>query len=149
MGLYTGLFASMNISASALTAERFRMDTIANNIANVNTTRTIEGGPYRRRLVVFEPRDDQHSFASLLAAKTGGAGEGVRVTGIIKSEEPLRMVYDPNHPDANEQGYVLMPGINIVTEMVDLMTASRAYEANVTAINTSKTMAMKALEIGK
>ena len=146
-----GLFTAINRSASGLTAERLRMDTIANNIANVNATRTAEGGPYRRQMVVFEPRKEE-TFASILAKSQGrgsGVGEGVRVTGIIKSTEPFRMVYDPGHPDANEEGYVAMPNVNIITEMVDMMTATRAYEANVTAVNTAKSMAMKALEIGR
>jgi flagellar basal-body rod protein FlgC len=145
-----GLFKAINSAASGLTAERLRMDTIANNIANVNATRTAEGGPYRRQMVIFEPRTNGESFASILSkSQNRGIGDGVRVTGIVKSAEPLKMVYDPGHPDANEQGYVAMPNVNIVTEMVDMITATRGYEANVTAVNTAKNMAMKALEIGK
>jgi flagellar basal-body rod protein FlgC len=143
-----GLFTGINNAASGLTAERLRMDTISNNIANVNTTRTLEGGPYRRQMVVFEPRSNT-SFESILASKTNDTGTGVRVTGIVKDQSEPRIVFDPAHPDANEEGYVFLPNINIVTEMVDLITASRAYEANVTALNTSKAMAMKALEIGR
>lgn len=145
-----GIFTSINTAASGLTAERLRMDTISNNIANVNATRTDEGGPYRRQMVVFEPRDTRASFASILSkSQSGSPGEGVRVVGIVKSEEPPKTVYDPGHPDANADGYVFLPNVNIVNEMVDLITASRAYEANVTSVNTAKSMAMKALEIGK
>lgn len=143
-----GIFTAINTAASGLTAERLRMDTISNNIANVNSTRTAEGGPYRRQMVVFEPRSAEMSFASILS-KSQGRDEGVRVVGIAKSEEPAKTVYDPGHPDANEDGYVLMPNVNIVNEMVDMITATRAYEANVTSVNTAKSMAMKALEIGK
>jgi flagellar basal-body rod protein FlgC len=124
------------------------MDVISNNIANVNTTRTAEGGPYRRQLVVFQPRTDNNSFGQLLAQQLE-PGQGVRVVGIVKDASPLRKVYDPNHPDANTEGYVDLPNINIVSEMVDMMTATRAYEANVTAVNAAKSMAMKALEIGR
>lgn len=143
-----GMFGAIDAAASGLTAERLRMDVISNNIANANTTRSTEGGPYRRQTVVFEPRSAQLSFANLFA-KTLQTGEGVRVVGIAKDNSPLRQVYEPNHPDANADGYVAMPNINIVTEMVDMITASRAYEANVTAVNAAKSMAMKALEIGR
>lgn len=143
-----GMFGAIDAAASGLTAERLRMDVISNNIANANTTRTAEGGPYRRQTVVFEPRSAQSSFANLFA-KTLETGEGVRVVSIAKDNTPLRQIYEPNHPDANADGYVAMPNINIVTEMVDMITASRAYEANVTAVNAAKSMAMKALEIGR
>lgn len=142
------MFGAINAAASGLTAERLRMDVISNNIANVNTTRTAEGGAYRRQMVVFEPRSTSGSFAQVLSREMS-AGEGVRVTGITKDTSPLRRVYDPNHPDANPQGYVEMPNINVVSEMVDMITATRSYEANVTAMNAAKSMAMKALEIGK
>jgi flagellar basal-body rod protein FlgC len=141
------MFGAIDAAASGLTAERFRLDVISNNIANVNTTRTAEGGAYRRRMAVFRPREES-TFSSILSQNMG-AGNGVRVVGIEKDNSPLRQVYDPNHPDANKEGYVEMPNINIVSEMVDMITASRAYEANVTAINTAKGMAMKALDIGK
>lgn len=143
-----GLFQAIDASASGMTAERLRMDVISNNIANANTTRTAEGGPYRRQLVVFEPRTNQPTFGQLLS-KEMGAGDGVRVTGITKDNAPFKLMYDPNHPDANKDGYVEMPNVTIVSEMVDMITASRAYEANVTAANAAKSMAMKALEIGK
>lgn len=140
-----GMFTAINAAASGLTAERLRLDVIANNIANVNTTRTASGGPYRRQMVVFAPRQDT-PFAAVLANRLG---EGVRVVGIVEDNSPPRRVYDPNHPDAGPDGYVNMPNVNIVTEMVDMITASRAYEANVATVNAAKSMAMKALEIGK
>ncbi|SDD46351.1 flagellar basal body rod protein FlgC [Sporomusa acidovorans] len=143
-----GLFQAIDASASGMTAERLRMDVISNNIANANTTRTAEGGPYRRQMVVFEPRSGQASFAQMLSQQID-TGAGVRVTGITKDNAPPKLMYDPNHPDANRDGYVEMPNISIVSEMVDMITASRAYEANVTAANAAKSMAMKALEIGK
>lgn len=147
-----GLFRAIDSAASGMTAERLRMDVISNNIANVNTTRTAEGGPYRRQMVVFEPRSEQASFGQMLSRQMESgmeSGEGVRVTGIIKDNAPLKLMYDPNHPDANQDGYVEMPNINIVSEMVDMITATRAYEANVAAVNAAKSMALKALDIGK
>ncbi len=135
------LFHSFDISASGLTAQRLRMDTIANNLANVNTTRTERGGPYRRQMPVFQARD---SFAQTVA----GLG-GVRVIQIAEDTDPPRLVYDPAHPDADVNGYVHMPNVNVVTEMVDMISASRAYEANIAAMNAAKSMAMKALEIGR
>jgi flagellar basal-body rod protein FlgC len=147
----SGIFAPFAISASALTAERLRMDVIANNIANANTTRTQEGGPYQRMQVVFAPRvDASREFAPMLSTMTSeGVPLGVRVTGIQKDPAPARMVFDPTHPDANADGYVAYPNVNVTNEMVDLISASRAYEANVTALNASKSMILKALEIGK
>lgn len=147
-----GLFSAIDAAASGMTAERLRMDVISNNIANVNTTRTAEGGPYRRQMVVFEPRSEHPSFGQMLSRQMETditAGNGVRVTGIIKDNAPFKLMYDPNHPDANQEGYVEMPNINIVSEMVDMITATRAYEANVAAVNAAKSMAMKALDIGK
>jgi flagellar basal-body rod protein FlgC len=135
-----------------LSAQRLRLDTISNNIANVNTTRTAEGGPYRRLRVVFAPRQQQPLFLLPLEPKERAMAElsqGVHVTGISPDPSEPKMVYEPGHPDADAKGYVAMPNINIVNEMVDMMSASRAYEANVTALNASKSMAMKALEIGK
>lgn len=135
------LFRSFDISASGMSAERLRMDTIANNLANVNTTRTAQGGPYRRQMVLFEER---------LAEVLGQAkGAGVRVRAIVEDDDPPRLEYNPSHPDADERGYVHLPNVNVVTEMVDMINASRAYEANVTAINAAKSMALKALEIGR
>ncbi len=143
-----GMFGAIDTSASGMTAERLRMDVIANNIANVNSTRTAEGGPYRRQLVVFAPRGGSASFGQALAASLD-AGAGVRVVGITRDPAPPKMVFDPNHPDANADGYVAMPNVNVVAEMVDMITATRAYEANVTAVNAAKTMVAKALEIGR
>ena len=140
-------FDTMRISASGLTAERLRMDTIASNIANINTTRTEEGGPYRRKIAVF-----QENLESEINKQTGTlerTGKGIKAVGIIEDDSPLQSVYDPGHPDANEDGYVMMPNVNILNEMVDLITATRAYEANVTAVNATKSMMMKALEIGR
>lgn len=143
------MFGAIDAAASGLTAERLRMDVISNNIANANTTRTAEGGAYRRRVVVFEPRTEDTSSFSQTLSNEMKAGEGVRAVGITTDNTPGRTVYDPNHPDANRDGYVEMPNLNIVSEMVDMITASRAYEANVTAVNAAKSMAMKALDIGK
>lgn len=148
------LFSSFDISASALTAERLRMDVISNNLANANTTRTPEGGPFRRQVVVFAPRGETRRFVpgartGSAAGRTRGVGEGVRVVAIQDDEAAPRMVYDPSHPDADENGMVAMPNVDVVREMVDLISAARAYEANVTTINTLKNMALKALEIGR
>ncbi len=138
---------SMDISASALTAQRVRMDVIAENLANINTTRTAEGAPYRRRYVVMQQREDQ-TFAGMLdRAKAKSNGSGVRVTEIREDESPFKLDYDPDHPDANEEGYVQMPNVDLVVEMVDMMAATRSYEANITATNAIKSMALKALEI--
>ncbi len=146
------LFNSFAISASGLTAERLRMDIISNNIANANTTKTLEGGPYIRQRVIFEPRGEKLGFLvpfMFEKNKRISQFQGVKVTGIIKDPTPPRLVYDPGHPDADKDGYVAMPNVNIVKEMVDMISATRAYEANVTAINSAKTMAAKALDIGK
>ncbi|ABY92981.1 MULTISPECIES: flagellar basal body rod protein FlgC [Thermoanaerobacter] len=144
------LFSSMDISASGLTAERLRMDIIAQNIANVNTTRTVQGGPYRRKLVVLKEIQPD-SFESILDKVKGKySGKGVEVVQIAEDDQtPLREVYDPGHPDADQNGYVEYPNVNIVSEMVDMISATRAYEANVTAFNASKAMFQKSLEIGR
>lgn len=148
-----GLFLGIDASASGLTAERLRMDVISNNIANSNTTRTDRGGAYRRRYVVFEPRErEPKTFEQTLMKAVGlsrQTGEGVRAVQIAEDDTPGPLVYDPGHPDANADGYVERPNVNIVSEMVDMITAQRAYEANTTAINAAKAMASKALEIGK
>lgn len=140
-----------DISASALTAERLRLDIISNNIANVNTTRTPEGGPYKRQMPVFEPRSGNFGqFLDAIRKKTGpGVALGVKVATIAEDSSPPRLVYDPTHVDANADGYVAFPDINIVKEMVDMISASRAYEANVTALNEAKAMMQNALGIGR
>ena len=143
-------FNSMSISASALTAQRLRMDVISDNVANANTTRTADGGPYRRRAVLFEQKtDDRTSFSSVFDRAVGGSaqGRGVRVAEIVTDSRPGPLVYDPHHPDANQYGYLERPNVNIVEEMVNMISASRAYEANVTAMNTTKTMITRTLEI--
>lgn len=144
------MFGSFDISSSGMTAQRIRMDIISDNIANVNTTRTEDGGTYRRKLPVFQEKDVS-SFRELLNVKLGksSSDEGVKVTSITEDTSPFKMIYNPGHPDANEEGYVTMPNVDITSEMVDMISASRAYEANVTVLNTSKNMAMKALEIGR
>lgn len=144
---------SFGISASALTANRLRMDVISSNVANAETTRAsiVDGKavPYRRKLVVLEP--NQSSFASMLAQAQGkeNTGDGVKVASIIEDNSEFKPVYNPSHPDADENGYVYMPNVDITKEMVDMISASRSYEANVTALNASKAMVMKALEIGR
>ncbi|MCG7376936.1 MULTISPECIES: flagellar basal body rod protein FlgC [Paenibacillus] len=144
---------SFGISASALTAQRLRMDVISSNIANAETTRASvvngEAVPYKRKMVVLEP--NKSSFSSMLQSqmRDGGTGEGVRVSEIRDDQSPLKPVYDPTHPDANADGYVFMPNVDIAKEMVDMISASRSYEANVTALNSTKAMISKALEIGR
>lgn len=129
------------ISASGLAAEQLRVELIAGNLANVHTTRAADGGPYRRRVAVFAEK--------LGGAREGFRGRGVEVRAIMADNGPPQLVYDPAHPDADARGYVAYPNINVVNEMVDLLTATRAYEANVTVLNAAKTMALKALEIGR
>jgi flagellar basal-body rod protein FlgC len=144
-------FGSLDISASALSAERLRMDVTAENLANAQSTRTAGGGPYRRKEVVLEAAGGggfAGALASARAANADGApAGGVKVSGIVEDQTPNRLVYDPGNPDANAQGYVSMPNVNPVTEMVDLISASRSYEANVTAMQTSKQMFTKTLDI--
>jgi len=142
-------FNAMNISASALSAQRERMNVVASNLANIHTTRTPEGGPYRKKSVVFEAQDPAGPFESMLQDRLREQVKGVRVAGIEASRKPPLRVYDPSHPDADEEGYVLKPDINLMSEIVDMISASRSFEANVTAVNASKNMATKALEIGQ
>lgn len=144
-------FSTFDISASALTAQRLRMDVISENIANVNTTRAKDGGPYKRKTVTFEEKADATKFSSSLndALSRTVEGRGVRVRQIAEDQSEGAKVYEPQHPDADEEGYVTMPNVNIVTEMVNMISASRSYEANVTALNTAKTMVSKTLEIGR
>jgi flagellar basal-body rod protein FlgC len=133
------IFSTMNISASGMTAQRMRLDVIADNIANAETTRTEEGGPYRRKNVVFQEVLD----------KAMGIKGGVHVQSIVEDQRPFKMVYDPSHPDANEEGYVQMPNVNVLREMIDLINAQRSYEANVSSINATKAFASAALGIGR
>ena len=134
-------------SGSALTAQRLRMDVIANNIANANTTRTPEGGPYRRQRVVFMPLEDSFAWASQDGQRVG---RGVQVEGVVEDQREGPLVYDPGHPDADpDTGMVQMPNVDIVTEMVDMLAARRSYEANVVAIDATKAMASAALEIAR
>ncbi len=144
-----GMFDAFDISASGLTAQRLRMDVIAENVANANTTRTDNGTPYRRQVVYFEQKDDQSSFRHILNKEFDNySGKGVKVTGIYEDTwDPLTMVYEPDHPDADENGYVSYPNVNIIEEMTDLIDATRAYEANSTALTASKSMAMKGLNL--
>lgn len=148
------IFNSMNTSASALTAQRLRMDVTASNMANADSTRSTvnengEWEPYRRKMVVFQPSES--SFKNFLHRATEEASQngGVKATRIVEDEEPFKISFNPNHPDANEAGYVEIPNVDPLKEMVDMMSATRSYEANVTAVNASKSMLMKALEIGR
>lgn len=146
-------FDSMNVSATGMTAQRLRMDTISQNIANVNTTKGDDGQAYRRKTVVFQEINDGKNFRSHLNRYMQKSNQptsgGVKVRQIIEDNSPLTQVYDPSHPDANEQGYVEMPNVNVVEEMTNLISANRSYEANITAFNATKAMAAKALEIGR
>lgn len=143
---------SFDISASALTAQRLRMDVIASNIANAETTRGkyVDGRwvPYQRKLVVLEPNGKQ-SFADVLDGQLNNAGKGVKVTRIYEDRAPFKQVYNPTHPDADANGFVMLPNVDVLKEMVDMMSATRSYEANVTALNASKAFVTKALEIGR
>ena len=136
-----GLFTSFDTSASGLTAQRYRMDIISQNVANANTTRTADGTPYRRKVVVFEEKGGRTSFDSVL----GRVKDNSKVTEDQWTE--MKKVYDPSHPDADENGYVMYPNVDIVTEMTNLIDASRAYEANATAFSASKSIATKGLNI--
>lgn len=138
--------SSLNIAGSALTAQRYRMDIISQNIANADTTKTEDGTPYKRQQVVLRERRFEDVLKDELSGDKCG---GVFVEEVVESDNPFVPVFDPNHPHADENGYVMMPNVNKTEEMVDLMAASRSYEANITALSVVKTMAMKALEIGK
>ncbi len=148
------MFKSIDASASALTAQRFRMDIIAGNLANIDSTRTPEGGPFKRQLVVFASKGEEtfREFPFLpekIKSKISNPGDGVKVLEVMKDPSAPRLRYEPAHPDANNEGYVAYPNIDSVKEMVDLINASRAYEANITAINSAKSMFKSALTIGK
>ena len=168
------MFSAFNINATGMTAERYRMDVISENVANANTTRTADGTPYRRKVVSFAEKTYQASFQHILGRQThihsssgtnanmththevahshtgqGYTGNGVKVNGLYEDHvTEMNMVYDPSHPDADENGYVTYPNVNIITEMTNMIDASRAYEANATAFNATKAMMQKGLEIG-
>lgn len=142
-------FSSMNVSSSALTAGRTRMNLISSNLANANATRTPEGGPYKRKDAVYAATPVQNPFNRVLDGATARQVRKVEVSEIVEDKNPPRLQYDPSHPDANPQGYVAMPNVNVVEEMTDMISATRSYEANVTAVQAAKSMAMKTLEIGR
>jgi flagellar basal-body rod protein FlgC len=149
----SGLFGALGISGSGMTAERLRMDVVSENLANADTTRGVNGKPYVRKEVVLQQTGGQ-SFGAVLAGVQGGAqkagsldGAGVRVSGVVDDPSPGRRVYDPGHPDADAQGYVTLPNVSSVTEMVDLITASRGYEANAAAMSATKSMFTKTLDL--
>lgn len=141
------IFNSMQINASGLNLERFKLDTISTNIANVNTTRTENGdGPYIKQQVLFQENLEQ--VKSGFTGDVSQKSRGVKITGVEADQENIRLVFEPDHPDANEEGYVAYPNVDMADEMVDMMTAIRTYDANVTAINSSKDMLKRAMEIG-
>lgn len=142
-----GIFNSMQINTTGLNLERLKLDVISSNIANVNTTRTPEGGPYLRKEVTFEESINRQK--SYLTGKISDTSFGVRSTGIIENEENTKLVFEPEHPDADENGYVTYPNVDMADEMIELMTTIRTYEANVTAMNASKAMLNKALQISQ
>ena len=147
-----GLFDALGISGSGLTAQRLRMDVTAENLANAQTTRGANGKPYQRKDVILEEIPQSGFGAQLSSAMgtgTGGGAGGVQVAGIVADRSPGKLVYDPGNPDANAQGYVRMPNVDTVSEMVDLIDASRAYEANVTAMQSTKQMLAKTLDLLK
>lgn len=138
---------SLNISGSGLTAQKLRMDVISENIANIDSTRTEAGGPYRRKMVVLSSTGDFKKM--LMKNLKNEVNLGVEVTDIVEDQSEFKLVYNPEHPDADENGYVSMPNVDSLKETVDMMEAYRAYQANITALNTTKQMAVKALEIGR
>ena len=145
-----GFLDALRASASGLSAQRMRMKLIAGNLANVNTTRTPEGGPYQRREPIFSaasPRAD--SFQDVLKARQQGEVVEVQTVGVVKDGRDPIMKYEPDHPDADENGFVAMPNISVTEEMVNLVSASRSYEANIAAVKATKNMVLKALEIGR
>lgn len=144
-----GFLDGLKISASALSAERVRMNVISSNLANANTTRTEEGGPYRRKDVVFTAKDSGLEFDSLMRAALDPNLKEVSVNGIVEDQKAPKMVYNPNHPDANEKGYVAVPNISVMEEMVNMITSNRSFESNTQAIQATKSMATTAIGIGK
>lgn len=140
---------ALDIGASGLNAQRTHIDIISMNLANIKTTRTPEGGPYRRKSVVFQAQPLDSEFTKAMRTELEREIMGVKVTGVVTDQRPFKMVYDPGHPDANAQGYVSFPDINVVEEMTNLMTALRTYEANVSIITSVQTMFNRALELGR
>ncbi len=145
MDFMTGL----RVSGSGMTAQRQRMNTISSNIANINTTQTPEGGPYRRKDIVFESVPEARTFGEVLLSQPQRDVQRVQVTDIVVDRKAPLLKYEPNHPDANEEGYVAYPNINLMEEMANMIQATRAYEANASAMNATKDMALTALEIGR
>ena len=143
------LSTSMQISSSGLTVQRKRLDAISSNLANIETTRTKEGGPYRRKDVVVTALPLEDDFGNALQNALGDNLKAAQVTQVVEDQNEPQMVYNPEHPDANERGYVAMPNVNLMSEMVEMMTASRTFEANVTAMNASKAMSQRAIELGR
>jgi flagellar basal-body rod protein FlgC len=140
---------AIDVGASALKAERTHLNVISMNLANAKTTRTVDGGPYRRKEVVFKETEVETPFSKAMNAALDQEVKGVRVESIRNDSRPLKQVYEPGHPDADDEGYVSYPDINVVEEMTNMLQAMRAYEANVSTITTSKNMFTKALEIGR
>jgi len=145
----SGFFRSMSISATGLAAQRLRMNVLSSNLANAQTTRTPEGGPYKRQDVVFSANPSGNTFAEMMSDPNSEKIKKVSVVGIYEDQKPAKKIFDPHHQDADEKGFVEMPNIEVMTEMVNMITATRAYEANTTALNEAKSMALKALEIGR
>ena len=146
------MFEILKTAGSALTAQRLRMDVISSNLANAEATSTPEGGPYKRERVVFAPlmRDSLDKLGPFNGSIAGGATPGgVEVKAIVQDGDEPRMVYDPTHPDANDEGFVAFPNVDLVTEMTDMLSASRSYEANITILNVAKNMAQRALDLGR
>ncbi len=140
---------AMKISASGLSAQRKRMEVISSNLANIETTRTPEGGPYRRKQLVINALPVDNDFAAVIRDELGDHLREVVVTGVVEDQSEPTLVFNPDHPDADEKGYVKMPNVNMVKEMVDLINASRSFEANIQSINTAKSMAQRAIELGR
>jgi flagellar basal-body rod protein FlgC len=145
MDFMTGL----RVSSSGMTAQRRRMNAISSNIANINTTRTPEGGPYRRKMVQLEAMPDAKSFADMMLTNPEKNVNRVQVTDVVSDRSAPLLKYEPDHPEADENGYVAYPNINLMVEMADMIQANRTYDANVSALNATKDMALKALEIGR
>ena len=143
------LMTSLRISSSGLEANKKRMGAISSNIANANTTRTVEGGPYRPKEVALGSEPARDSFADILEGEIDAQAQEVHATEVISSNRPPILKYEPNHPDANPEGYVAYPDINVMEEMANMIETGRSYEANIAVMNTTKSMAMKALEIGR